>query len=61
MKQKLITEEQLNNVLREEFCKFTAEETGDDFEGFIEGMKLTLKLCNVAYKVLDRVFRSEKE
>lgn len=60
MKQILITEEQLNNVLREEFCKFTAEEAGEDFEGFVKGLELTLKMSFVADNVINRLFRSEE-
>lgn len=58
MKQILITEEQLDKVLREEFCKFAAEETDESIEGFMEGIKLTLKLASVSENVLDRLFRS---
>lgn len=56
----LITEEQLNKILREEFCKFTAELSGDDLEGFMHGMMLTLILADAADNVINRLFRSEE-
>lgn len=58
MKQILITEEQLDKILREELCRFTAEEVDTDFEGFVQGLRLTIKLADVAEKILDRLFRS---
>lgn len=60
MKQILITEEQLEKILRDELCHFAATETSNDPEGFLKGAILTLKMVNVGRKVLDRVFRSEE-
>ena len=38
VKQILITEEQLEKILREEFCSFTSARSGDDVNGFLEGL-----------------------
>lgn len=59
VKQILITEEQLNKILREEFCSFTSNRVGDDFTDFLEGLKLTLELSFVADKIISRLFHKE--
>ena len=61
VKQILITEEQLDKILREEFCHFTADRSGEDFEGFLNGLKLTLELSFVAHKIINRLFHKEDE
>lgn len=59
VKQILITEEQLEKILREEICTFTADKSGDDAEGFLDGLKLTLELSLVADKIINRLFHKE--
>lgn len=59
VKQILITEEQLERILRDEFCSFSAAKTEDNFEGFMAGLKLTLELSNVADRIINRLFHKE--
>lgn len=59
VKQILITEEELKNVMREEICRYTAAVAGDDFEGFIKGLRLTLELSKVADRITNRLFHKE--
>lgn len=61
VKQILITEEELEKILCEEFCSFTSARSGDDFNGFLEGLKLTLELSMVADKIVNRLFHKEAE
>ena len=61
VKQILISEEQLEMILREEICSFTAKRSGDDFQGFLEGLKLTLELSDMADKIVNRLFHKEVE
>ena len=61
VKQILITEEQLKRVLREEFCSFSAAKGDDNFEGFMEGLKLCLELSNVSDRIINRLFHKEVE
>lgn len=57
----VICEEQLDRILREELCSYTADRAGDDFKGFVDGLKLTLELADVAEKIINRLFHEEEE